>query len=192
MMPAVAFYGGGSMCGKTGRRMRWWAAAVLAGAAGMAAGVRTWGLDDEKAGAADGEAISLPAAQTSGGMPLTEAMAKRRSIREMEARPLSPEQVSQLCWAAQGITQAEKGFRTAPSAMHLYPLTVYVADSRAVYEYLPKPHALRRLDGVTVEEFKKAAGQSPVAGAPACLILAIDAEHLRPRAGDKAEQYALL
>ena len=126
------------------------------------------------------------------GVPKRHIAERLGCSRTTVYRLLSLEQVSQLCWAAQGITQAEQGFRTAPSAMHLYPLTVFVADSKGVYEYQPKPHALRRLDGVTPEEFRKAAGEGPAGAAPVCLILAIDVEHMKPRSGDKAEQYSLL
>jgi len=166
-----------------GKGMRWWAAAFLIGTVVVAAEVRT---GDE------GESVALPAAKTSGGMSLNEALAKRRSVRAFEARPLSPEQISQLCWAAQGITQAEQGLRTAPSAMHLYALTVFVVDAKGAFEYQPKPHALRRLEGVTQEQFRKEVGQASVEAAPLCLILTIDVEHMRPRSGDKAEQYSLL
>jgi len=147
---------------------------------------------DRSASTQSAEVIPLPAPQTSGGMPLTEALAKRRSIRAFESRPLTREQISQLCWAAQGITQAEQGLRTAPSAMHLYPVTVFVVDGQGVYEYQPKPHALLRLEGVTPEQFRQAAGQGPAGAAPVCLVLAVDIEHMKPRSGDKAEQYSLL
>lgn len=178
------FYGIG------GRKVSVWAAALVAGAV-LAAGGLTAEVGDDKA-VAGGEAMALPAAQTSGGMALTEALAKRRTIRTLESRPLSAEQVAQLCWAAQGITQSEQGFRTAPSALHLYPLTAFVVDARGAYEYQPKAHALRRLEEVTPEQFKKAAGQEAVTAAPVCLVLAIDVEHMKPRCGDKAEQYSLL
>jgi len=148
-------------------------------------------LRGRREGADVSQATALPKPQVSGGMALTEALAKRRTLRSFESRPLSAEQVSQLCWAAQGITESERGFRTAPSALHLYPLTVYVADATGVYEYQPKPHALRRLEGVTWEQFRAAAGQN-AGGAPVCLTLTIDIERMKPRCGEKSEQFALL
>jgi SagB-type dehydrogenase family enzyme len=54
------------------------------------------------------------------------------------------QQVAQLLWAAQGITDSE-GRRTAPSAGALYPLEVYLVAgnveglSAGVYKYEPKP-----------------------------------------------------
>ncbi|MDD4985070.1 MAG: nitroreductase family protein [Dehalococcoidales bacterium] len=52
------------------------------------------------------------------------AMLQRRSIRDYTDEPLSLDEVSQLLWAAQGITEPN-GFRTAPSAGGTYPLNVY-------------------------------------------------------------------
>ncbi|MGD1158442.1 MAG: nitroreductase family protein [Terriglobia bacterium] len=59
-------------------------------------------------------------------MSLEEALARRRSVREFTREALTERELSQLLWAAQGITHAE-GLRTAPSAGALYPLALYVA-----------------------------------------------------------------
>jgi len=59
------------------------------------------------------------------------------------AIPLSVEQLSQLCWAIQGITHPA-GYRTAPSAGALYPLEVYVLLPQGVYHYEPQAHTLTR------------------------------------------------
>jgi nitroreductase family protein len=62
------------------------------------------------------ERIALPPPQRSGHMSVEEALARRRSVREFTDKPLSDREISQLVWAAQGITHAE-GLRTAPSAV---------------------------------------------------------------------------
>ncbi len=56
-------------------------------------------------------------------------LSKRRSNRKYRKMPLSLEEISLLCFAAQGIT-AQAGFyllRTAPSAGALYPVETYLA-----------------------------------------------------------------
>ena len=87
--------------------------------------------------------ISLPAPVRAGRMTLEEAMARRRSVREFVAKPLSEQQLGQLLWAAQGITHGD-GLRTAPSAGALYPLEIYVATAAGVFHYDPHKHVLVR------------------------------------------------
>jgi hypothetical protein len=65
------------------------------------------------AGAKD--AFKLPAPQTSGGMPVMDALKARHSTREYTDRPLPAQMLSDLLWAAWGINRAEEGLRTAPS-----------------------------------------------------------------------------
>jgi len=78
------------------------------------------------------------------------ALLKRRSIREYKSEALTLEEISQILWAAQGITNQE-GFRTAPSAGALYPLEVYLVVgnvrglSDGVYKYRPSGHRLVRI-----------------------------------------------
>ncbi|MEM1676943.1 MAG: nitroreductase family protein, partial [Nitrososphaerota archaeon] len=72
------------------------------------------------------ERISLPPPRYESNVSVEYALKVRRSVREYEDKPLTLEQVSQLLWAAQGITEKRYGFRTAPSAGATYPLEVYI------------------------------------------------------------------
>jgi SagB-type dehydrogenase family enzyme len=87
----------------------------------------------------------LPLPRYHSNVSLEESLVKRRSVRDFSGEALTLEEVSQLLWAAQGIT-ASWGGRTAPSAGALYPLEVYavvgnVRDLAAgVYRYDPKGH----------------------------------------------------
>ncbi|MEM2961283.1 MAG: SagB/ThcOx family dehydrogenase [Candidatus Bathyarchaeia archaeon] len=91
--------------------------------------------------------VSLPAPRYESEVSIEEALLKRRSIREYSNRILTIQEISQLLWSAQGITDP-RGFRTAPSAGALYPLEVYVAVgnveylSKGVYIYKPEGHML--------------------------------------------------
>jgi nitroreductase len=69
--------------------------------------------------------IMLPEPRTTGEISIEEAMLHRRSVRRYTKEAITLNDLSQLLWAAQGIT-SEEGFRTAPSAGALYPLEVYV------------------------------------------------------------------
>lgn len=93
------------------------------------------------------DVISLPQPHTDGGMSIEKALQERRSVRSFTNEPVTLEEVSQLCWAAQGVTD-EKGHRTSPSAMASYPLEVYVLAANVtglpagVYHYSPQGHNL--------------------------------------------------
>jgi len=91
------------------------------------------------------EEIALPPPQAKGTMSLEETLAKRRSIRQFASRSLSLAQIGQLMWAAQGITDPARGFRTAPSAGALYPLEIYLVTPDGLYHYVPQGHLLERL-----------------------------------------------
>jgi SagB-type dehydrogenase family enzyme len=88
--------------------------------------------------------LQLPPPERKGTMSLEEALARRRSVREFTPEALSERELSQLLWAAQGITHGE-GLRTAPSAGALYPLELYVASAGGFYRYEPRPHRLIRI-----------------------------------------------
>jgi SagB-type dehydrogenase family enzyme len=87
--------------------------------------------------------FELPAPERKGGMSLEEVLAVRRSVREFRQEPITDRELSQLLWAAQGITSSD-GLRTAPSAGALYPLEVWVATASGLYHYEPRDHRLTR------------------------------------------------
>lgn len=96
------------------------------------------------------ERIPLPPPRYDSNVSIEHALKIRRSIREYEDKPLTLEQVSQLMWAAQGITDKRYGFRTAPSAGATYPLEIYIVVKKngveglleGIYHYLPREHVL--------------------------------------------------
>jgi SagB-type dehydrogenase family enzyme len=93
------------------------------------------------------DAIKLPEPRRDTGVSVEQTLLKRRSIRGFHPGPLSLSEVSQLLWAAQGITSPQ-GFRTAPSAGALYPLELYLVAGEVegmpagIYRYLPRNHQL--------------------------------------------------
>jgi hypothetical protein len=85
--------------------------------------------------------IDLPAARTKGGMPLMSAFKLRHSTREYSDRPLTPQILSDLLWAAFGINRPS-GDRTAPYWRHIMVIDVYAAMADGVWLYEPKAHSL--------------------------------------------------
>lgn len=121
--------------------------------------------------------IALPAPDLDGQMPLELAIEQRRSERRFADRPLSLANLSQLVWAAQGIT-GQDGGRAAPSAGALYPLELYVVAgdveslTAGVYRYRPERHALTKsAEGDRRDELAAAAlDQSWIRRAPMVLV----------------------
>lgn len=113
--------------------------------------------------------IQLPAPTRSGGMSLNEALAQRRSIRSYQSTKLTRQEISQLLWAAQGITD-EKGHRTAPSAHANYYLHVCLADADGFFEYIPASNALQKLSEKDLRA--SLSSQGTVKNAPAVFLIA--------------------
>ncbi len=67
----------------------------------------------------------------------------RRSIRNFKSKDLSLQEISNLLWAAQGITEKKYGFRSAPSAGATYPLIIFIAKSDGLFQYIPETHSLK-------------------------------------------------
>jgi SagB-type dehydrogenase family enzyme len=98
----------------------------------------------------DQPVITLPKPKFDGGMSLEKAILQRRSVRHFAQTPLALAELSQLLWAAQGITDTE-GLRAAPSAGAIYPVETYVAVRNVeglnpgLYRYIPDKHALEEI-----------------------------------------------
>jgi len=117
--------------------------------------------------------ITLPPPDRTGRMTLEQALARRRSVREFAAQPLSEQELSQLLWAAQGITHPD-GLRTAPSAGALYPLELYVAIVSGFYHYDFHEHRLDlHSDGdLRPALYRASLEQDCVREAPAVFVIA--------------------
>lgn len=141
--------------------------------------------------------MSLPRLDP-GRLSLDEALRRRRSVRSFSAssaaRPLASEQVGQLCWAAQGITEPGTGRRTAPSAGALYPLELYVVQAAGVFRYEPHGHRLKRI--ATSDQravlSRAALGQDAVRLASTDLVITAVLSRTRAKYADRAERYAHL
>jgi SagB-type dehydrogenase family enzyme len=77
----------------------------------------------------DAPKVRLLAPERAGGMPVWEAVARRRSVRDFRSSPLSAADLSQLLWASQGVTKivGEYALRSVPSAGALYPVETYLS-----------------------------------------------------------------
>ena len=137
------------------------------------------GRTDPDSTQANAPAVNLPEPDRTGQVPLETAISRRRSVRTYATDPLSLQTVSQLLWAAQGISEPVHGLRTAPSAGALYPLEILVVAGAVddlpagVYRYDPHGHRLLRIiDGDQREAlFAVALNQEAIRNAPASLVI---------------------
>lgn len=122
------------------------------------------------------DTIKLLAPDTLGGKPLMQAISRRKTDREFDARNLSLKHLSEILWVANGINRAN-GKRTVPSAMALYPLQTYAVLSNGIYFYNPQKH---QLEPVVKGDFRNLAGkQSFVDNAPLNLLFIAKARNAK-------------
>jgi SagB-type dehydrogenase family enzyme len=128
-------------------------------------------------GKASGETIKLPSPRYDSEVSIEKALLERRSIRSYKEEPLTLHELSQILWAAQGITETKRGLRTAPSARALFMVEVYVLLGNVTnlpmgaYKYQPQGHELIKMaDGDKKAELFKAVGQASIKNAPAVLV----------------------
>ena len=144
-----------------------------------------------------GRQVGLPAPNLEGRESLERLISQRRSVRDYEQQPLQLEEIGQILWAAQGITDAQTGFRTVPSAGALYPLELFLVvgsvDSLtpAVYRYLPAQHQLEevRPGDQRTALYEASLEQKAIRQAPVSLLVAAVYERTTVRYGDRGKMY---
>jgi SagB-type dehydrogenase family enzyme len=122
--------------------------------------------------AQDGTSISLPKPQLDKGRPLMQVLKDRKSSRVYDSRPLPQQELSNLLWAAFGLNRPEKGGRTAPSALDMQEIDVYVSQSDGLFLYEARTHSLKKIHGKDIRELT---GKQPfVKDAPVNIVLVAD------------------
>lgn len=143
--------------------------------------------------------IKLPEPVYDGKVSVETALRKRRSVRSYTKGTLSLSEVSQLLWAAQGITR-RNGMRTSPSAGALYPLEVYLVAGqvqelpKGVYKYRPQGHELVMVGkGDKRSDLCAAAlGQSCIETGPIDIVLTAVYERTAGKYGNRAGRYVYM
>jgi SagB-type dehydrogenase family enzyme len=139
------------------------------------------------AGAA-ADAIKLPPPETTGGLPLMQALQQRQSRREFDPAPLPAQTLANLLWAAAGINRPTLGGRTAPSAMNAQEVEVYAALSAGLYRYEAASHELQL---VSASDVRRVTGyQDFVDSAPLDLVFVADHARMRLVPAAQRESYA--
>lgn len=142
------------------------------------------------------EIVRLPPPRFEGPVSVEQTLLARRSMRTFSRNPLTVDDLTQLLWAAQGITHSQ-GYRTAPSAGALYPLELYVVAGHVVglpvglYRYLGREHALHAKSARDLRADLAAAahGQRPVERAPASFLFTAVYERMTAKYGRRGVRY---
>ena len=95
--------------------------------------------------------ITLPEPQVGTGMPLMQALANRKSMRDFSSKRLSYQEISNLLWAAYGVNRKDSGKRTAPSAGNRQEIDVYVSTAQGAFIY---DGTNNKLEVVTSEDIR--------------------------------------
>jgi SagB-type dehydrogenase family enzyme len=132
--------------------------------------------------------IALSAPQTQGGKPLMQALKERKSTREFSSKELSLKVMSDLLWAAGGINRPDIAHRTAPSAMNMQEIDIYVAKADGVYVYDAKAN---RLLPVASGDIRALTGKQPfVKDAPVNIIYVADFSKMSRLSAEDKNFYA--
>jgi len=142
------------------------------------------------------EIIKLPQPLYDGTTSVEKALHDRRSVRQYKNVLVTLSDLSQILWAAQGIS-GSGGKRTAPSAGALYPLDVYVVVGKVsglaagIYSYHPRNHELVMIaKGDARTELSRAAmGQSSIKNAAMVLVFCAVYERTTVKYGERGIRY---
>jgi len=144
--------------------------------------------------------IRLPEARRESAMSLEAALWARRSNRTLKPDTITLADAAQLLWAAQGRNRPD-GHRTAPSAMAVYPLEVYLVAGSVeglapgVYRYSSATHDLVLAQaGDKRAELTAAPGRPPgwAASAPMLVVFAAAWDRASSRFGARTERYSAM
>lgn len=144
--------------------------------------------------------IRLPNPDTRGTMTVEKAMSTRRSVRSYADKAFTKKDVSQILWAAYGVSDSTKykGYKlkTAPSAGALYPFEVYLVVNNVkgletgVYRYKPANHSITmEIKGnISIDLTDAAWGQDMIEHAPINIVWTAIFERTTKKYGERGRE----
>ena len=140
------------------------------------------------------ETIKLPRPDTKGQVTVAQAINHRRNISDFTSEPLRLDQVAQLAWAAQGITDEETGSRATPSAGAIYPMQLHIVLPDGLYRYNPESHSITKTINKDIRRSLNLATYSePVVSKALCsFIISGSARKVEAKYRNKGERFICL
>jgi protease I len=138
--------------------------------------------------------IRLPEPNLSSRVSLEEVINNRRSVQQFASTPLNFDQIGQLAWAGQGITDKKRGHRAASSTGDLYPIELYFFTAEGLFVYRPENHSLQQLSNSDLREHLSTATlkQAPVTEAACDIVITGSARKVAAKYGNRAMRFMLL
>jgi SagB-type dehydrogenase family enzyme len=106
---------------------------------------------------AEEQSIQLSNPQTDRN-PFLQLLLKRESSRAYSSAPLPNAILSNLLWAAAGVSRPESGKRTAPTASNRQEIDVYAATAKGLYLYDAKANTLKM---ILTKDIREMTGKQP-------------------------------
>lgn len=122
---------------------------------------------------------------------IEECIEQRRSIRSYKDTALTVQQISNILWSCQGLTEEDHEFRAVPSAGATYPLVVFVAKSDGLFRYIPESHGLKQemTKDIRRDIANAALGQRFINDAGLVVIITAIYERTTQRYGERGIRY---
>jgi SagB-type dehydrogenase family enzyme len=146
--------------------------------------------------------MKLRPPKTDGTVSVESAIKQRRTIRSFSPEILNLNQLSQLLWSAQGMTENGGFKRVAPSAGALYPMDVYAVVGRSsveqieagVYHYEPNGHMLSHVEMTDVRDrvAKASLSQMWMARAPLNIVITAEYSRITVKYKERGIRYAMI
>lgn len=119
--------------------------------------------------------IKLPSPKKDGGLSVLAALQERKTIRNISAKKLDSQTLSDLLWAAFGINREQAAFnkpgRTAASASNSQEIDLYIAMEEGVFKYEAVSHSLLP---IIKGDFRGLAGRGSARAAPLNIFYVVD------------------
>jgi len=130
--------------------------------------------------------IALPKPETDGGKSVLAALRERRTIRSISDKPLPPQALSNLLWAAFGVNRESGPFgqpgRTAASASNSQEIDLYVLLPEGAYLYEAAAHRLVPVVGGDLRAKAGRGRRGSGAMAPVRIVFVVDiAKYVKAR-----------